>query len=103
HEAAGDRSDARDSRHVRGRLALIGLRRDVHNLRSLPEDHLRDAAPLMTSRLAAGLEAYARARHTLLKLEQACRDICADELVRMQGALLEGMGDPLVEEGVWVA
>src|SRR5262245_46859195 len=103
HEAAGDRSDAQDSRHARGRLALIGLRRDVHNLRSLTEDHLRDAAPLMTSRVAASLEAYARAHHSLLKLEHACRNACADELIRMQSALLEGMADPLVEEGVWLA
>jgi hypothetical protein len=100
---AGERPDAQDPASARGRLLLLGLRRDVHNGRPLRADHLREAAPWIPSRLAAELDAYASAGRRLAELEHACRETIAAELMRAREALREAMADPLVREGIWLA
>ena len=59
HAAAGEKAPGADPGRARGRLALIGIKRDVHNGRPLREEKLSLVRPWIPPDLAAALELQA--------------------------------------------
>lgn len=103
YEAAADRSAAADPESARARLALVSLRRDIHNGRPLREPDLDQARRRVSAQLVERLELYAAGRSRHAQLMRGCRRACESDVLDSRSALLASLSEPLVEEGVRLA
>jgi Lantibiotic dehydratase, N terminus len=100
HTAAGPASPEADAASVRARLAVLALRRDVHNDRAPVLADLDVAGPLLDAGLVAALGAIHGARARRDRAAAAWEAALANDLAASRAALLAAAGDPLVREGI---
>lgn len=102
HEAAGDRPQ-NDPEGARRRLALIAVRRDIHNRRPVAEERLRHATASLEPSVAARVERYAALARRADALLRDYRDAFRHDLDAARAALIRLAREPLFEEGVRLA
>lgn len=102
HAAAGERPQG-DRDRARRRLALIAIRRDIHNRRPIAEGKLREAAGWLEPGLAARVERYALRARRAEAIFRDYLDAFRDDLQRARAALMRLAREPLFEEGVRLA
>jgi len=103
HAAAGGKDGDGDPARARGRLALIGIKRDLHNGRPLGEEKLSLARPWIRSDLAEALDLHAAVLRRRGSLLEAYRRSYKAGLAASRAALMKRVSDPLVEEGIRLA
>lgn len=99
--AAGDRTD--DPLRARGRLAVVALRRDVHNGRPIRPGNLEPARPWIPPDLASRLETLAALRRRRRDLLDACRRAAEEDVLAARAALPGLLAPPVVQEAVWLS
>ncbi len=103
HAAAGEREALTEPEHASRRLALVHLKRDVHNARPLREADLAGVRGRVQADLMARLEGHAGRRRRRDELLAASNEALVADVAAARRALLALAADPLVEEGVRLA
>ncbi len=103
HRAAGEPDTAPDAEAARARVAVLRLRRNVHQRRPPKEADLDAAHPRLDPLLRNALERYRRQVDASDALRRACREAIDQDLREARAALLDLARHPLIEEGVWLA
>jgi hypothetical protein len=101
YEAAGPRAAEDDPEAARARVALLAVRRDVHQ-RRVPRPRDLDAASL-PGPLCAALDRVLAAQAAVARAEAAWREALGAEILAGRRALAEAVSDPLVAEGIGLA
>ncbi len=103
HDLAGEREASPDAESARVRLAILAVRRDVHNGRAPRGADLARARGRIPDALASEIEGYEALRERRAGLEGAWRAAVEEDLSRARRALARCVEDPLVAEGMWLA
>ena len=100
HAAAGEPRGEDDPQGARRRLAVIALRRALHNRRSVSAERLAEVREALAPELFAAVEAHLAGRAELARREAEYAGAFAAGLGGARGALLALAADPLFREGV---
>lgn len=103
HRAAGAKREGLDAESARRRLAILAVKRAVHNRRTPAPDDLAVAVAALDSDSVAALDAHARALEESAEAEHAWRDALALDLAVGRQALIAATRDPLVAMGIALA
>jgi len=103
HAAAGGKPDEGDADRARARLAVIALKRSVHNGRPLRDEAIASATPLLPPGVEGRLRAHEGLRSGRASGLEAFRRAFDEDLDRARRELLERTASPLVREGIRLA
>ena len=85
------------------RLAVLAIRRAIHNRKAWSVSDESDAAPLLGDELRGALDRHASSRRDLLEIEDRARAAIEADLARGREALAAACADPFVREGIFFA
>lgn len=97
---AGGRSEGEDAEGARRRLAVVALRRAIHNRRAVPESVLASVRGALSPELAARVEGHLERRGEVEAELAAYRAGFHRDLARARGELLAMARQPLFGEGI---
>jgi hypothetical protein len=100
HAAAGEPPGEGDPERARRRLAVIALRRALHNRRSVPPERLEEVRSALAPELFAAVAGHLAGRAELARREAEYARAFAAGLRDARHALLALAGDPLFREGI---
>ncbi len=103
HAAAGPKTAQRDEAAARARLAILAVKRAVHNRRTLGDDEVGAARPGLTAPVLGALEDYSHALASRAAAASSWEEAFLAELQRGRRALVETTRDPLVSFGIALA
>jgi len=103
HGLAGDRVGEGDAEGARIRLAILGLKRDIHNGRLPREADLARARVRIPPAVATEIEEYVASRARKDAIEPSWRQAVDADVTRARETLAKAIADPLVAEGLWLA
>lgn len=101
--AAGARDSAGDPDRAKSRAAILALRRDIHNDRSLRANDLDRARPDLSPELVAALGRRTKETEALVAVRRRCVEAIGEDLDAARRAIALAARDPLFEEGVWLS
>ncbi len=103
HGLAGEPVPDGGAQRTRARLAILALRRDIHNGRVPRATDLARARERIPPDVAAEIEAQADSLARKDSLVASWRRAVDEDVSRARRALATSTSDPLVAEGVWLA
>jgi hypothetical protein len=100
YAAAGEPAAEGDPEGARRRLAVVALRRDLHNRRRVPPARLDEVRAALPAELAAAVAAHLERRAGHADLLAAYERAWRDGLLKARRALLALAGEPTFQEGI---